>query len=292
MTPDEFMALFEQFAEAPNAVASMRALVLSFAVSGKLCHGQQDGWQEVPLGDVIELISGQHLLAEDHNSEGRGIPYLTGPSDFGDLHPLPTRWTDRPKVIAQPGDILITVSEKNTGRPFPYLRNTNVHWFRFELESVKTMLFQPSEVDEYFVEPGDILICEGGHGISRSAVWDGQIARITFQKALHRVRPFSCLSGHFLTFCLWFYERDGLLQRYYTGAGIPHFTGKSLAMVSFPLPPLPEQRRIVAKVDELMALVDKLEAQLAESRATATRLMDAIVAKLTSSPAPHQRKAS
>ena len=89
------------------------------------------------------------------------------------------------------------------------------------------------------------------------------------------------MNGHFLTFCLWVYERDEVLHRYYTGAGIPHFTGKALARVSFPLPPLAEQRRIVAKVDQLMALVDQLETQLAASRATAANLLEAIVAELT-----------
>jgi type I restriction enzyme S subunit len=47
------------------------------------------------------------------------------------------------------------------------------------------------------------------------------------------------------------------------------------------LPPLAEQRRIVTKVDQLMALVDQLETQLAASRATATNLMEAVVAELT-----------
>jgi type I restriction enzyme S subunit len=50
----------------------------------------------------------------------------------------------------------------------------------------------------------------------------------------------------------------------------------------FPLPPLAEQRRIVAKVDQLMALVDALETQLSASRATAKNLLDALVAELTS----------
>jgi type I restriction enzyme S subunit len=48
-----------------------------------------------------------------------------------------------------------------------------------------------------------------------------------------------------------------------------------------PLPTLAEQRRIVAKVDQLMALVDELETQLATSRATAKNLLDALVVELT-----------
>ena len=50
---------------------------------------------------------------------------------------------------------------------------------------------------------------------------------------------------------------------------------------AIPLPPLAEQRRIVAKVEQLMALVDALETQLAASRATAANLLSALVAELT-----------
>ena len=45
-----------------------------------------------------------------------------------------------------------------------------------------------------------------------------------------------------------------------------------------------EQRRIVAKVEQLMALVDALETQLAASRATAANLLSALVAELTGTP--------
>ena len=50
---------------------------------------------------------------------------------------------------------------------------------------------------------------------------------------------------------------------------------------AIPVPPLAEQRRIVAKVDQLMALVDELETQLAASRANAANLLSAVVAELT-----------
>jgi type I restriction enzyme S subunit len=172
--------------------------------------------------------------------------------------------------------------EKNRGEPHPYLRNTNVHWFRFELESIKTMLFDPSEVEEFIVRAGDVLICEGGHGIARAAVWEDQLPGMTFQKALHRVRPLPCLDPYFFTYCIRVFEAEGHLQRYYTGAGIPHFTGRSLAKVLFPLPPHAEQRRIVAKINDLMALVDRLEADLAAVHATGEMLMDAVVAELCS----------
>ena len=50
--------------------------------------------------------------------------------------------------------------------------------------------------------------------------------------------------------------------------------------MTVPLPPLAEQRRIVAKVDELMALVDALETQLAAARTAAEKLIEAVVTKL------------
>ena len=70
---------------------------------------------------------------------------------------------------------------------------------------------------------------------------------------------------------------DGRLAEYFTGTGIKHFTGRGVAAYFFPLPPLTEQRRIVAKVDELMALCDRLEASLADSDTTRQRLLETLI---------------
>ena len=63
--------------------------------------------------------------------------------------------------------------------------------------------------------------------------------------------------------------------------GVPHISTRQVQRLPFALPPLAEQRRIVAKVDQLMALVDQLETQLAASRSTAANLLEALVAELT-----------
>ena len=59
-----------------------------------------------------------------------------------------------------------------------------------------------------------------------------------------------------------------------------------------PLPPLAEQHRIVAKVDELMALCDRLEASLSTGDDTRRRLLDALLAEALEPAAPREREAA
>ena len=61
------------------------------------------------------------------------------------------------------------------------------------------------------------------------------------------------------------------------GTTFKEVSGKIVAGISFPLPPLAEQHRIVAKVDELMGLCDRLEASLDQTAATRRRLLDALL---------------
>ncbi len=68
------------------------------------------------------------------------------------------------------------------------------------------------------------------------------------------------------------------------GIGNKNLVLRLINRFTVPIPPLAEQRRIVAKVDELMALVDELETQLAASKSTAANLLTAVVAELTSFP--------
>ena len=74
-----------------------------------------EGWESYTLNDLCTLISGQHIEAKNYNTEQLGIGYLTGPSDFGDLNPVVSKWTEHPKRTAIKGDILITVKGSGVG---------------------------------------------------------------------------------------------------------------------------------------------------------------------------------
>jgi type I restriction enzyme S subunit len=173
---------------------------------------------------------------------------------------------------------------KNKGVPRPYLRNINVRWFGFDLSDLLEMPFENEELFEFSLRAGDVMICEGGEP-GRAAVWDDRAKGIYFQKAIHRVRFAPVVDPAYFVNALRASADDGRLAAYFTGVGIKHFTGKGLDAYRFPLPPVAEQHRIVAKVDELMALCDRLEAARAEREATRDRFTTASLARL-STPDP------
>jgi type I restriction enzyme S subunit len=167
-------------------------------------------------------------------------------------------------------------SAKNHGELKAYLRNTNVQWMRFDLDDVKEMRIEGDEQSELRLRNGDLLICEGGEP-GRCAIWREQLPEMYFQKALHRVRPCPAILPEYLALNLQVDYRSGALAQYWTGATIKHLTGRSLGRYPVPVPPTAEQRRIVAKVDELIAACDVLKARLNEGQSTQIHLADAIV---------------
>lgn len=153
----------------------------------------------------------------------------------------------------------------------PYLRNANVQWFRFELDSVFEMDFDESDRNVLRLQVGDLLICEGGEP-GRAAIWQGELSECYFQKALHRARPNPALAApEYLCWLLWLMTRQGTLAGV-TSATIAHLTGEKLAKVPVILPPLVLQQRFVAAIDSIDKLKAAHRASLAE--------MDALFASL------------
>ncbi len=114
-TLDEaFESIATAITNTERALAGVRE-VLDSSVENVLAHcGSGGRW--LTVADICDLISGQHIDAADYTNAGNGIGYLTGPSDFGDVHPIVTKWTEVPKRNALKGDILITVKGSGVGK--------------------------------------------------------------------------------------------------------------------------------------------------------------------------------
>src|SRR5438132_13167212 len=69
----------------------------------------------------------------------------------------------------------------------PFLRTRNVFWGRLDLSELDEMYFTDDDEKRLRLEPGDLLVCEGGD-IGRTAIWRGELARCYYQNHLHRAR--------------------------------------------------------------------------------------------------------
>ncbi len=161
---------------------------------------------------------------------------------------------------------------KNKGEPKPYLRNLNVRWAGFDLSDVLEMRFLPQEFERYTVVKGDVLVCEGGYP-GRAAIWEAD-EPIYFQKALHRVRFHEPERNRWFVYYLLFRDLEGTLKQHFNGVGIQHFTGEALAQFEIPIPPLPEQQRIMGVLDEAFASLAIAQANTEKNRQNARALFE------------------
>ena len=170
---------------------------------------------------------------------------------------------------------------RNAGQPRDYITTSNLYWGRFELGDLKQMPIGDDEVERCTARKNDLLICEGGEA-GRAAVWSFD-REVCFQNHVHRARFFGDIDPYFgFRFFEWL-NASGEIEHYRKGVGISNMSGKALASIPFSLPPLAEQLRIVAKVDELMALCDRLEAEQVDAASAHARLVETLLGTLTQS---------
>lgn len=165
--------------------------------------------------------------------------------------------------------------EKNTGTPQRYLRNINVRWFHFDLSDLLEMRIEADEVEKYSVQYGDLVICEGGEP-GRCAVWEKQ-EPIFYQKALHRIRFTDGSNPKFYMYYLWFSAQTGQLKNFFTGTGIKHLTGQSLAKVPVPNTDKNTQDHVVSEIEFRLSVCDSIEQAIDISLQQAEALRQSIL---------------
>ena len=156
----------------------------------------------------------------------------------------------------QLGKMLSRPAREGSENRKPYLRNSNVRWFRIDESDLKSMSFKTSELARYGVRAGDLLVCEGGEP-GRCSVYEGPNNVLMYQKALHRARPHSTtVSTHFVQLCLAHQVANGIGMPRYSETTIRHLTLEKIKAVPLPLAPPVEQRRISLVAAKQLACIE------------------------------------
>ncbi len=246
MNPAQLLAHFDRISEAPDAVARLRRFILDLAVRGKLV--EQDP-EEEPAAELLKRIQvGKTKKAPSHAPiVPSGLLFELPPgwafARFGDVYSL------------EYGDNLPAEKRTNTGE-YPVYGSNGVVGSHFEC----------------FVNSPCIVVGRKG---SAGALNLSQTNGCCVTDVAYYCTP---PSGLDMAFSFKLFHTLGLDA---LGKGVkPGLSRSEAYLLPIAIPPLAEQHRIVAKVDELMALCDQLKAKLTQSQQQSEKLIDVMFQQL------------
>lgn len=233
----------------------LKASILQYAIQGKLVKQRPEEGTGEELYRQIQAEK-QRLVKEGRLKKEKPLAEIAEDEIPFDI-PDGWKWVRLPEVGTS--SLGKTLNKGlDTGNEVPYLCSINVYWDGINLDQIKTAKFSEADTEKYLLRKGDLLICEGGD-VGRSAVWDRDM-EMYYQNALHCVRFFGAINPYYFKYCLELYKYNRILENASKGMTIKHLVQGSLYAIPFPLPPLAEQKRIVAKIEELLPYVDRYAA--------------------------------
>lgn len=276
MNAKRLLDLYDRVAEAPDAVARLRRFVLDLAVRGKLV--EQDPVDE-PASELLKRIT-----VEKVNSSFRDqtLSYKSEPAYSPEMITLiPETWE-----WSRITDLSLRLHYGYTASANPKLSNvrllriTDIQDNRVDWRNVPGCKIDARSLENHLLEQGDILIARTGGTIGKTYLVSDMPVVSVFASYLIRLKPARSLCDRYIKlFCdsdiYWMQLHKGT-----RGGAQPNVNGTVLGRMLMPLPPLAEQRRIVAKVDEMMEFCDKLESARSVREEKRDRLTKATLIRL------------
>jgi type I restriction enzyme M protein len=269
-----FFDHFDILADAPNGIKNLRELILQLAVMGKLVP--QDPGDE-PAEVLFEKIKQEkeQLIKEGKIKRQKPLPPITDDEKPFEL-PKSWEWVK----LAQISKIIhygYTASADNTITNVRLLRITDIQNDKVNWESVPGCKISDSNLKSYELKNGDLLIARTGGTIGKTYLVQNLSVCAVFASYLIRAVPYSFIYPKFLkcftgSFLYW-----KQLYSKCSGTGQPNVNGRSLSDLFIPMPPFNEQKRIVAKVEQLLSLCDRLAERLEEADSKREKLFQAVV---------------
>ena len=282
---------FDQLALASDGVARLRDLILTLAVQGKLLSQNPS---DEPATALLERIA---LSLTSKVSDSRHAPAFT--RNDGEPFEVPAAW-----AWVRFGEVAEVSGGVTLGRKglikdavsLPYLRVANVQRWHVNCRDLKTIAVSSSELARFRLRKGDLLITEGGDWdkVGRTAIWHGEVPDCLHQNHVFRARG---------TTTDWnpawaeLYLNSPVARAYFAASAKQTTNLASINMTqlkgcAFAVPPLAEQARIVARVDELMRLCDALEEKGRLEAEQQARLLSTLLGTLTDSATPEELAAN
>lgn len=257
---EELLPLVEEYDEAQKKLdklndelpEKLKKSVLQQAIMGRL--GTQNDKDE-PASELLKRIKDEKakLIKEKKIKKEKALAPITDDEKPFDI-PESWEWVRISEIAnSQLGKTLDR--GKESGDNYPYLCSINVYWDGIDLNNVKSFKLKKEEKEKYRIERNDLLVCEGGE-VARCFVWDSD-DEMYYQNALHRIRFYQKINPYYYKYVIQVYKALSIIKG--RGQTILHFTYTEMKKLCFPLPPLAEQHRIVAKIEELLTMIERLK---------------------------------
>lgn len=262
MTPHDLLANFETLAEAPDGIQRLRELVVELAVRGKLLDQNSS---DEPASELLKQIKKEKTQPSVVRTRKSKDPLAQENTDTTPPFEVPEGWVwCRLLDVCHRVHYGFTAPSTNDATHVRLVRITDIQNGKVAWEHVPGCDVSAEDASSFILNPRDILIARTGGTIGKTFLVDEVPRPSVFASYLIRAIPCGSVDARFLKrFCeaptYWNQLRAGSM-----GTGQPNVNASTLSQMWVPLPPGVEQRRIVARVDELMALLDRLEAKRQE----------------------------
>ena len=230
----------------------LKSSILQLAVQGKLLEQHPEEGTGEELYQQIQAEK-QKLIKEGKTKKEKPLPEISEDEIPFDI-PESWKWVHIGELFQHNTGKALNSTNKD-GHPLEYITTSNVYWNKFEISKLKTMLFTDSEIEKCTVQKGDLLVLEGGD-IGRAAIWNYEFP-MRIQNHIHKLRSYGDVCIEFFYNIFFLYKSTGLING--KGIGIKGLSANVLHSLIVPLPPLAEQKRIVAKLEEILPLCERLK---------------------------------
>jgi len=279
MNAERLLQHYEKIADAPDAIARLRRFILDLAVRGKLVP--QDANDE-PASELLKRI-GREKARLVKAGELRKPRDLDTGSGVVELYSIPSTWRwvrlDGVGAIVGGGTPSATDADNfaEPGEGVPWLTPADLGGY-----SELYISRGSRDLSEKGARTSSATLMPKGTVLFTSRAPIGYVAiaanPLSTNQGFKSIVPYVADCSRFIATAMQAFAPE--IDAKAPGTTFKEVSGKIVAAVPFPLPPLAEQHRIVAKVDEFMDLCDRLEAARAGREAVRDRLTVASLARL------------